>query len=1175
MDTPTRINTKVSASLMKNYVSASAIDMRHEIAVAQDAAGNPIFFSIGTTGEVFAIIRDEKVPTGWAEYPISPNLNGAKVDLVTASQAPTGEIVLAIATSKGEGADSSVYITPSLSNDLTQVAWDTFAGNWVARPAGKTGLRIEKLLAGDHINGQTAPLLIATVRNTDTYFDNYIIEGDASKSAATWTFYDIQLDATEVLDLVIGRTNYGRGIYLLFKTGKDLHLRFQSLPDEDEEYFTRILTPPANAVALQAITDVSYKNRSTLFVSGTELYLFESDAQGQNESGTLISNDQNLQNLTDLVVRQDENAISVWCLNNRQELWYLSGEATKANRDWSVPLKIKNNVAQIAAQRNAHKYANEIFYVYTNNSIGYAYQDPTSTLWQSTDIQLPPPNDELQEINTYTTTVSFTDEKGMPLIGHEVSILSSQWTYSVVNGYLRVMDNDSAHPTKVTTDSMGKLTLITRANTLSTPVYTLTSDLMAEEVIVNPMDHIRSGLTAYKTGEDLKKATDQEGNFVVKNKDLDDAALDDTAEALQYLLAVANDMPTDGSVAPTDGSSPSTGSAAKKASPQVWGMTFDQGARMHKGQNAVLAIQGLSNPGHTASRKILGGDLVEGIVSIAGDVFSAIWEGIEAVGSFVVQQVKNVVQFVVELGGKILVIVLDTIGTVLEAINWILEKVLGISLADIIKWLGFIFSWGDILNTADVLANMMLSATDSFGEILETAGEGVTGFIDSIIAEVETADIFSLPLPDETVYDQVKQTAADQGAQPTGVQENPGTDFYYYQLQHNGMAETEAADVEASGPILTFIDEVLNPMLDDFENIFKEVYEQIGALQAAGELSVKNILKVVSKEALVGLLNAIKDLINGIIAVAGAVVSMFQDIVTMELPIPFFRGLYHLITGGDDFSILNVFSLLLAIPTTIGYKLVFGEAPFKDSTYGLDTMSYTDLLKALDASVVDTKAKTSARSVSASDVLLPLYDGIGTVVYGTTQIGFTVLNVYKNLFKLFDWLIPGAKRKVSIVDWLIVVDLLANWAFAYPVGWNQQKKGAGKIAGDLDISIYSISLLNVVVQALGNLTTAGIPRVSKYGKLGMTAASSVINLALATFSGGFSFADDKNQHKVDTGFKIAQNWAANGGTIALLPTFFLTPGAAFFVLSGTSLGLKVGASAIDLGRTGVSLIQRL
>src|SRR5262245_46961261 len=69
------------------------------------------------------------------------------------------------------------------------------------------------------------------------------------------------------------------------------------------------------------------------------------------------------------------------------------------------------------------------------------------------------------------------------------------------------------------------------------------------------------------------------------------------------------------------------------------------------------------------------------------------------------------------------------------------------------------------------------------------------------------------------------------------------------------------------------------------------------------------------------------------------------------MKIPVISSLYEKFIGGD-LSLLSVGSLLMAIPLTVGVKLVTGEAPFK----GMDSLALSktlDVAKAYAAGVSD------------------------------------------------------------------------------------------------------------------------------------------------------------------------------------------------------------------------------
>lgn len=79
-------------------------------------------------------------------------------------------------------------------------------------------------------------------------------------------------------------------------------------------------------------------------------------------------------------------------------------------------------------------------------------------------------------------------------------------------------------------------------------------------------------------------------------------------------------------------------------------------------------------------------------------------------------------------------------------------------------------------------------------------------------------------------------------------------------------------------------------------------------------------------------------------------VSAVKEMLNVEWNIPLISPLYAEITGGSNLTLLDLASLLTAIPATVLYKLGMNEAPFSDSVAG--ALTQTKNLDALIRTIV-------------------------------------------------------------------------------------------------------------------------------------------------------------------------------------------------------------------------------
>jgi hypothetical protein len=1025
------ISCTVGADLMTNYIAGSSIDARYQIDVVQDAGGDPILFSISSpmpTGtetdapavnQLFATLHDPATPTGWQQVNISPR-NDRSVQAFGVVQDPrTNKIVLAVAIDDGAGA-SELYLTAALSAYTTQTDWAQVAAGWVARPGAPAGGVVTKLVLGSNSAISAVPLVIASVQ-VGGAVHNYFIQGDPAKTdchlfdpnaSTCWWPYQLPEGATTLTDLVIGTMYldqaYRLGTYALYQIGQEEHLMFSSVPDSYYLSHYRKLTAPAGAVALQTVPDPdpAWQGCSTLYVGGNGLSSFEAAAQSaDNATATVVSADAVFGSTTELLVRADSQHVSVWAKNHNQVLYYLRGDQASTARNWTAPLSLRQNVARIAALRNQPRAANEVFAVGSDNKVAYLWQDSATTQWKESDLPLPA-LDTVQQFPCFTTVFTFTDANHNPAADQAVALTASEWTYATVNGYLKVLEPDDAIVMK--TDSLGRLTIINKVSTVTTPIFRATADFLTEPVMANPAANVLAGLGKVQTGQDLLDATTQEGQPVVTGEARNDPdGLDAVASGIQELLPLLDALPADGSTY-SDTAAQQTAFMARPGG--VWGLKV-AGARLrfHTGtdvsthllpdlQRAGAAMMRRQGGPPTVQLSVMGG-VVDAVESVAGDVLEAMWNGVEKISQILIDTatkvVNGVAQVIVYIGEQVVSFVVQTIADILSLIGWILHAI-AVTLETLIKWLGFLFSWDDILNTHEVISKMTTETLNYFGAQTEGAADRVRVYFDKLILKVKTLPALQVPGEQDVNLFTVSANATAQSS-PQHLQmgsqasNGAGGSFAYYQLMHGGIMTGTAPDENgSSGPIEAFFKEVLMPTLDDFFDAFRDTIGDLMDLVRNNELTVGNLLKVFTADFLVGILTAVRDILAGLLDVVAETIEWINDLLNANLPIPFLSGLYSLVTKGSAFTLLDCFALFFAIPTTIGYKIVMGKAPFTDEQVSwLKEQTYETLFPASLLPQGAAKQAAPLMLVTMDEVwqgLKVVYSQIGGGVYFVSDV---------------------------------------------------------------------------------------------------------------------------------------------------------------------------------------------
>lgn len=1215
------VSCSFSADLMNNYLAGSAIDAEHQFDVIQDSNGDPMLFSIGSpidTGsgnsvnQLYVSFRDDS-QIGWQQINISPDINSS-VQVFGISQDPqNGKFVLAAAVEGANG--STVYITDILPSTID---WTSFSSSqWVTRPGTPDGAAVTKILIGKTLTD--APLVIAATEDNNQA-QHYFVQGDVTKtdypplSNTCWTLYNEPEDATNLLDLQIGLMYINNakqnGTYALYNIENDnqteLRLMFTAIPDGTTNISPSVsLDVPAGTVAIQTVPDKNNLDISIVIAGGNGLYIFESAPQVSAATTTpkgvapnrLISNDAGFANVTQLIAREDASSISIWTTNNDQALYYVKGTQNSSARDWTTPLSLRQNVSRIAAYRNQNLEADTLFSIVSDNkTVAYSWQDPATTLWKEIDLTLPAIS-TVQEFPCYTTVMTFTDENGNPVINQNVDITASEWTYATVNGYFKSLN--TAAPVSVPTDGTGKITIINKVSTASTPVFSASAAFLSETQTYNPATDLIDALQQIKTTDDLLSAKYQNtNNYVISDPNLrsDTNKLQGIVTSIQNLLANVNQTQNSNSLAP-----------AGNSSGEIWGMSFgDSGTRFYQGTDAQNLISS-ANQTSVQSKSI-----VDEVLSAAGDVLEAMRKGFEKVTHFVVDTTEAIIKICVTMGEIVYNFVAQTVSDVLNVINWLLGQI-EIDLEKLINWLGFIFEWDDIVTTHKVISNLTVQSVKYFESLLGNSEQIITTYFDGLISKVQTMPALQIPDGKDFNLLNVQTGIADnvtpqQAQQLSRIQNSPGTTFSSYQLTNSGMLTgtipakalpQTTTDPSTEELIKTFVAD-LEKTLEDFLTNCGGLITDIINLINDSELTISNLAKVISSDLLVTILELFRDLLIDLIDIVEIFVQIMLDIFTAKIPLPFISGLYESIVG-SDFTLLDCLSLLIAIPTTVGYKMMSDKAPFPyDSatnsynTFGLDTKTYSQLPQLFptplfpgiqpDQSLMrSASAANTEDSASTSEVDLKAYSQIGGLIYSGVQACDTGLFVFRTLspdtLKKWDSAIDGVDIILSGIVSMTTIPTKEDTNIAAA----EQSLDFCVWAGDIITNLINSFFLGQRIKAGSLMNKESDPEIKDKYKNDLGLIEDLVLPAAATIHGGFSTLfyfislvfevieqDDKNG---DFYAKQVQNMASGISEIGEGVTPFCKKSATGGAPTGIGIPVFIGTCFLEMGVNATNLTR--
>jgi hypothetical protein len=643
---------------------------------------------------------------------------------------------------------------------------------------------------------------------------------------------------------------------------------------------------------------------------------------------------------------------AVWGLNEAGDLFRLQC-ATGSETDpkaWLYPVPLMRGVEQIASFLNRKLENSVIFAHMTSGDLFQLTQDPVSAQWRQRSILLPPTAvDDMVEYNSFTTHIKVTDDYAVGVPNAQVAMTATTRVGVYLNDVYHLL---SDVPVNVSTDVTGVVTVVQETHTLSAIVYHVeaqgkvhgNAESAAEDI--NPMHNVVGKVDEVKSGSYLenKQVTNPDGTkrylLPTDTKDRKNTAAV-TAQALQQFSTAAKTLPPNSPVKKDNGGE-TPGHATSWITARVWGVSYEgDTCQFHEGAAAVARFgRHFSAAAATTDAGLWVGD-ESAFVLFWEDAWNWFMSIVHTVEEWFVHAAEDVWHFFVKIGETLYKVIVNCVSAVVRAVEFVFHKI-AVFFEVLIKWLGFIFEWKDILHTHSVLKNVMLryaeNAIHNVGDLqkrVDTVFDGLQHTIEAW-AGIE-------PGPPETVGHYQASSSSVKG------QHSPASNWGLHHAKSNLTNATSklsdskhlfASSGEGLGgaeDIFDRLKQMVEGVVHDFQKAITQIKKDI--IEPIRTLSSTEIIKRLS--GILGdlLLGIAKDLIDGILEIMQDVIGGVLDMLTAPLNIPILTPIYSWLTEtkenpkGDTLTFLDMACLVAAIPATIIYKLIKEESPFPDNQH--------------------------------------------------------------------------------------------------------------------------------------------------------------------------------------------------------------------------------------------------
>lgn len=935
---------KVDFQLMQNYRLGSPLPAgagRNALATAVGRDGSVQLFSIGTNGHVYNIFRDAASETGWSSEDMGGPPDGAPVEVVAGNDADGVLFAAAVAEVTG---------TPYFVDRIRDTRWNS---TWQTAYASE-GYKLSQLRAADGIGG-------CIERKTDTYCQIESLWGPLTFSLA---LEGVQPD--DVSDWAIGTVASAPCCLICLDLPEDSGVQtfkvwtgptFDTPGTYLNTVFSRLaLTPNPAAAGTSAVFLLSADDNG--------IYQVLSDLTVDQPATTIkISGDAQLAEL--VACTNQDGVMEVFALGLDHFLYHVRQDPLQPG-GWTtmMPIDQETQFGHLALGRSG-KGQCELFAVAADHTLHHLWRDATTTDWSREVVEVGSTGD-LEVLHSYTTELTVVDAQGGICPNTTVTVWSYEPTPVLING--RSYWIDEAAPAICTSDTSGKVTVMVQTTLLEAPLLQFATEFMEnqESISVQPNADIQDKLSQL-TGPELLNPTDPDGKPVVvlDPKYQTETIANAVADAVNQCAMLIGDSGVPGEVRylapgtrrrgvrhvrPTDARSPRAIDVASVPD-QHWEVDYSSGFPVFRQltRDAALARTAAMREGSKHARGIFGFDVD------LGDVLNAAAQTVMQIADVVVTtltengivaQIQLAIQLVIDGVNYLYEGLVNLIDQAFDLMRSVFARVVA-GFKALFDWLEKLFNWTDILRTKEVLQIMIDQSFRLSSATIACVERNANDIFDTLKLQARNAldQVIEMDWLKGQSFQQLNATlpAPPPEYAPSFSYNVVATGFY----NGGGGASDQATpasrlatSVEASRALKGVMD-VLVEQADQLKNSkdFQRIvtyFEQMGEQlqdnpQQALQSALSGLLSTVSFIAQLAL-DVAKVIVSAILRALEAIISVFQDYLKAEWDNEFLRGIYRFATQDPKarLSLMDLLSLLFAVPTTIFYKSIAHHPPFPD-----------------------------------------------------------------------------------------------------------------------------------------------------------------------------------------------------------------------------------------------------
>ena len=880
------ISINYHGELMENYFPESIIDSGKGINALMYKPDKAMVFFIDKDHRLNLIINIDDAESGWVNYKLSSDgMEAIAFDIHHNKASNSLRIVYSIRNNN----ISQLYVSNNIK--LGEIDPKRFKHSiyWAQQELNDNSRVIDHI----SINGQG--VLYSTSYKTSDAKYVYFRYGEESVD------YTLPENTEQVIQLEVGQIYGEFGVFLLYGMKHGSTMLFQSFPDEVYNKVSAYRFSTDKEINAFSTLDNDEAN-SILYLAGDGLFKFENPDSG---SETISEGGQGIK-YSKIVTAVNGEEVSIWTIGEKESkgLYYCTNRFYKSsneitNNKWTTPLMMHNDVEEFACIKGEN-LLNQLF-LFGNDgnssSLIHFWQDKVTTHWYEFPVHIEA-LEKTKKLETFTVNVQFSCDTLLRSFHNEKVKISAEYNISVYVNERKV----SIGPNNSFEASIehNQINIVYPTKSIAVPVLFLEADFIDGKFPVDPAHKLKEKLKdTFSNKEKLRKAKKQNGGSLI-SPSISDEELEQVTSATTQIFAHLENIKSE--------SQPHT-------EPYI---PFASGAA------SMTLAASFYEP-----TPILG-DVISEIGSGIGEVWHCIEKGFTKVTNFIVKVVEDGVEFVIEIGKKVIKWISKKASDVWQFLQRVWEK-LKVFFKDVFDYLGFLFKWDDILETKEVFKEVLNNGFDALEKSMDGLKKKVTGIADQLQIMLDSPELTSqyekmgkLSQYEQKANQIKQQQSQDYLADPRAnwISSKKGS------LAKANIGGDFSDDVSISENDIS----IFTNLEKAFKTVWEEVEGQFTAL-IKDEITVGEFLKVFVKKVAAIIVEVVEELVNALLSLVKRLIGSAKDALNAEINIPLFSTLYKNIDPKGNCSVIDIMCLIIAIPFTATFKGISGKAPFKDTKF--------------------------------------------------------------------------------------------------------------------------------------------------------------------------------------------------------------------------------------------------